>query len=71
MLKTKIDCIFSDKLYLLRVLMMGYHHDHCSNLYFGLTKDVPEHLTKHVFGKSKYISIYEEDIPIKNEKKKR
>lgn len=51
--------------------MMGYHHDHCSNLYFGLTKDVPEHLTKHVFGKSKYISIYEEDIPIKNEKKKR
>ena len=47
----------------LQVKSIGFHHDHCNTLYFGLTDNLPDKYLKYSQRGCKYIAIFEEDIP--------
>jgi hypothetical protein len=65
MMKTKIITLNAETLSDLQVKSLGYHHDHCRALYFGLMKDMPFKYMKHFEETSKYCAVIEEEIQTK------
>jgi len=56
--------IYAKNLEELQVKSLGYHHDHCTILYFGKTSYLPNTYSKYINKVWDYIFVYEEDIPI-------
>lgn len=63
MSKTKIIPVSAFTKEDLQVRSIGFHHDHCRPLYFGLTDYLPTEYIKYSQIECKYIAIFEEDIP--------
>lgn len=64
-MKCKIITLGADNLPDLRVKTLGYNHDHCKWLYFGLMKDMPFKYMQYFEETSKYCAVIEEEIPLK------
>ena len=62
-MKKRTGVLYAGTLDELRAKTIGYHHDHCYHLYFGLTENVPEKIIVEINKDNKYVFIYEEDIP--------
>lgn len=64
-MKSKIITFGADKLSDLQVKALGYNHDHCKWLYFGLMKDMPTKYISYFRESFKYCAVIEEYIPNK------
>lgn len=66
MIKERVVTIYAETWDGLCVKMIGWHHDHCSHYYAGLTADVPEDLQGFITDElEEFVFICEEDIPNK------
>lgn len=64
-MKSKIITLGADKLSDLQVKTLGYNHDHCKWLYFGLMKDMPLKYISEFKESFKYCAVIEEHLPNK------
>lgn len=62
-MKREVFVKYAPSIEILQIKMMGYFHDHCYHLYYGLTEKVPEVYKKYITEDKKYVFIFEEDIP--------